>query len=345
MRISHEVSQLFVRRREAMGLTQEDLARLSGLSVRMISDLERGRTRKPHPRSLQLLTKALGLDKQALDRLVEEQARATDPLIPAQRTSESTVGPVVVPQQLPMSPRHFTGRKRELLALDTLVEQQETTPGLAVVNGQPGVGKTALVVRWAHQLTDRFPDGRLYVDLHRNHDEPLTPGEAVRDFLHALGVPDARIPGGLHAQSALLRSVLANKRVLMVLDDAESTEQVTPLLPGTPGCVAVVTSQHKLTSLVAHHGAQTIGLDVLPFEDARASLERLLGRRRVAAEEEATTRLIELCRRSPGTLSVVAAHAALHPGLRLTTLLAQMPDRSSLPPADPNLPGRATAHC
>ncbi|MEU7055849.1 XRE family transcriptional regulator [Streptomyces sp. NPDC046197] len=326
MFISNEVSQLFVRQREALGLTQEDLARLSGLSVRMISDLERGRTRKPHLRSLQLLTSALRLDRDELVRLTDNRSSAAELSIPAQRVCDPpAAAPLVVPQQLPMAPRHFVGRTRELQLLDALLEHQDTAPGLAVVNGQSGVGKTALVVRWAHQLTDRFPDGRLYVDLRRNENEPLTPGEAIRDFLCALGVPPGQAPAGLHAQSALLRSVLANKRLLMVLDDAHSADQVMPLLPGTPGCVAVVTSRHKLTALVAHHGAQAISLDVLSFHDARASLERLLGRGRVAAEEEATARLIELCRRSPGALSAAAAHAVMHPSLRLTALLAQLP--------------------
>jgi transcriptional regulator with XRE-family HTH domain len=332
VRISKEASEVLVQRRQAMGMTQEDLAQRSGLSVRMISDLERGRTRRPHPRSLQLLTSALELDRSELLPVAVDGGGADPgglafPNAPALRRAATAAGgdsPLVIPQQLPMAPRHFVGREDELRALDALLEERHAAPGLALVHGQPGVGKTALVVRWAHQLNERFPHGRLYVDLQHQGGVPLTPGEAIRDFLNALGVTPAQVPDGLHAQSALLRSVLAEKRVLMVLDNAESSEQVVPLLPGTAGCVAVVTSRRKLTDLVARHGAQPLGLDVLSFREAWASLEQLLGHGRVAAEAQATAQLIEHCQYCPLALSEMAAHAAVHPELRLATLAEQL---------------------
>lgn len=333
MHISSDSTELLVQRREAMGLTQEDLARRTGLSVRMISDLERGRTRKPHPRSLQLLTTALELDPSDMARLASGRAPDADPAAVSGPPGKP-VAQVVVPQQIPMAARHFAGRDRELRSLTALLEHQGRHAGLAVIDGPLGVGKTALAVRWAHQHADRFPDGQLYVNLRGSTPTGLSPDEAVADFLDSLGVQPDQVPAGLPARSALLRSLLAGKRMLLVLDDARSAEQVSPLLPGAAGCLTLVTSRRKLVSLVAHHGAHPVSVDVLSFQDARASLEVLLGHSRVVAEEEATAELIKICRRSPLALSTAGAHAALHPSMRITTLVAQLPVQPG-----PHLPG------
>lgn len=338
--MNSDSTELLVQRREAMGLTQEDLARRTGLSVRMISDLERGRTRKPHPRSLHLLTAALELDQSDMARLASGRTAGGDP--DAVGPPGKPVARVVVPQQMPMAARHFVGRERELRSLAALLEHQGRHAGLAVIDGPLGVGKTALAVHWAHQHADRFPDGQLYVNLRGSEPARRGPDEAIRDFLDSLGVQPDQVPAGLPARSALLRSLLAGKRMLVVLDDAQCAEQVTPLLPGSAGCLTVVTSRRKLVSLVAHHGAHPVSLDVLSFQDARASLEAMLGHHRVVAEEEATAELIKRCRRSPLALSTAGAHAALHPSLRLTTLVAQLPLQPGPLPPSPPLPGVET---
>ncbi|MGI3198765.1 NB-ARC domain-containing protein [Streptomyces sp. GLT-R25] len=148
-----------------------------------------------------------------------------------------------------------------------------------MIGGMAGVGKTALAVHWAHQVADGFPDGQLYVDLRGFHPSGtvMSPAEAIRSFLGALGVPAQRVPAGLDAQAALYRSLLARRRVLIVLDNARDTEHVRALLPGAPGCLVVVTSRHQLYGLVAAEGAYSLTLDVLGEDDALRFLSDRLG--------------------------------------------------------------------
>src|SRR5262249_5743225 len=156
------------------------------------------------------------------------------------------------------------------------------------VDGTAGIGKTALAVCWAHRVADRFPDGQLYVNL-RGFDPagpPMAPAEAVRGFLDAFEVPAERVPVGLEAQASLYRSILAGRRVLVVLDNARDAAQVRPLLPGSPGCVVLVTSRTRLTSLVAVEGARPLTVGLLSVAEARDLLARRLGPDRVAAEPE-----------------------------------------------------------
>lgn len=326
----YEAGRLLTRRRRALGLTQEDLARRSALSVRAISDLERGRTRNPRPRSLQLLAAALEMTPVELAGLLGlVQDRPHAPVLSAPAAGRDAEEPVdrVLPRQIPMAARHFAGRQRELRALSALLEDDAGTVGLTVICGPAGVGKTALAVHWAHQVSNRFPDGQLYVDLH-GHDgsAPCQPAaEAIRGFLDAFGVSASRVPAGLDARAALYRSLLADKKVLIMLDGAKDAEQVRPLLPGNAGCLVVVTSREPLLSLVAGYGARPLVLDGLSADDAHEFLGRLLGSRRVAAEREAVRELIERCNQSPLALSTAAAHAAMSPTLRLSTLLSLMP--------------------
>src|SRR6266568_2807223 len=308
--------------RQLTGLSQEELAERSGLSVRAISNLERGRTRLPHPASVRRLADALDLHGAKREEFFAAAARqSTRPMTPG------WTGPDVVPRQLPAAVSGFAGRPAELAELDRFADGAEKTGGAVVISaigGTAGVGKTALAVYWAHRAADRFPDGQLYVNL-RGFDPGgriTSSAEAVRGFLDALGVPPQRIPASLDAQAALYRSLLAGRRVLVMLDNARDTEQVLPLLPGTSTALAVVTSRNPLTSLVAAQGAHPLTLDLLTPAEARELLARRLGDDRVTAEPDAVDQIVTRCARLPLALTVVAAPAAarlfrllgLHPG-------------------------------
>jgi tetratricopeptide (TPR) repeat protein/transcriptional regulator with XRE-family HTH domain len=234
-----------------------------------------------------------------------------------------------VPHQLPAAAGHFVGRAAELAALRGLAGGAGGAAGMVVISaigGMAGIGKTALALRFAHQVASEFPDGELYVNL-RGFDPsvpPVTPEAAVRGFLDGLDVPPARIPVGVDAQAALYRSLLAGRRMLVVLDNAKNTGQVQPLLPGTPGCLVLVTSRHQLTSLAVTHGAHLIDLDVLTPAEAAELLAARLGAGRVPAEPRAAAEIITRCAGLPLALAIVAARAAAHPGLPLAALAAEL---------------------
>ena len=168
----------------------------------------------------------------------------------------------MIPRQLPASVRHFAGRAGELKVLSGLLDETAWATGhadragtvvISAIGGMAGIGKTALAIHWAHEVADHFPDGQLYVNL-RGFDSsgaPVTPAEAIRGFLDGLQVPAGSIPADLEAQARLYRSLLADRRVLVVLDNARDARQVRPLLPGSPGCLVVVTSRNQLTSMIA----------------------------------------------------------------------------------------------
>ncbi len=231
---------------------------------------------------------------------------------------------VAVPRQLPPAVAGFAGRAGELEALTSLLEDAARPSGTVVISaidGTAGIGKTALAVQWAHQVAGRFPDGQLYVNL-RGFDPagpPVTPAEAVRGFLDAFEGPAARNPVSLDAEAARYRSLLAGRRVLVVLDNARDTSQVWPLLPGSPGCCVVVTSRNRLTSLIAD-GARPLTVDLLTDTDARQLLARRVGTDRVAAQPQAVQQIIARCARLPLALSIVAARAAARPDFPLTAL-------------------------
>jgi tetratricopeptide (TPR) repeat protein len=237
----------------------------------------------------------------------------------------------VVPRQLPAATRHFAGRTAELQRLTGLLDQGAGAGGTVVISaigGTAGVGKTALAVCWAHRVADRFPDGQLYVNL-RGFDPtgaPVKPAEAVRGFLDAFAVPVERIPVGLDAQAALYRSLVAGKRMLVVLDNAYDAEQVRPLLPGSPGGLVVVTSRNQLTSLVAAEGAHPLTLNLLTVDEAWELLAGRLGPDRLAAEPQAVDEILARCARLPLALVIVAARAAAHPAFPLSVLDAELHD-------------------
>jgi DNA-binding SARP family transcriptional activator/tetratricopeptide (TPR) repeat protein len=235
-----------------------------------------------------------------------------------------------VPHQLPPDVACFTGRTDHIARLRSLLMRTEDgrsgVAGICAVSGTAGVGKTTLAVHWAHGVARRFPDGVLHVNL-RGFDPsgpPIAPDEAVRGFLDALGVEPERIPVGLHAQVGLYRSLLAGKRVLILLDDARDAAQVRHLLPGTAGCFAVVTSRDQLVDLVTADGADPLRVDLLTAAEARDLLAARLGARRVAAEPEAVDEVIERCGRLPLALAIVAARAVANPAFPLAALAAEL---------------------
>jgi DNA-binding SARP family transcriptional activator/tetratricopeptide (TPR) repeat protein/DNA-binding XRE family transcriptional regulator len=247
------------------------------------------------------------------------------------RPPASSVARYLVPRQLPAAPRYFTGRHCELARLSKLVERDlREARGviIAALTGMAGIGKTALAVYWAHRVANRFPSGQLFVNLRGSGPSgtPLSPTDAVRGFLTALGVPAARIPPDTDGQAALYRSLLANRRMLIVLDNAQDAEQVRPLLPGSPGCLVLVTSRNRLTGLAAAEGAHLISQSVLSESESYDLLAFSLGAGRVMAEPLEVSELIALCSGLPLALCDVAARATARRGLPLAALAAEMRD-------------------
>jgi tetratricopeptide (TPR) repeat protein len=231
--------------------------------------------------------------------------------VAAHEHSSKQVPVAAAPRQLPADVIAFTGRAEEIRELNGLLEQPERTAVLSAVTGTPGVGKTALAVHWGHQVADRFPDGQLYLNL-RGYDvgSPVSAADAALRLLRALGISE--VPQNLDERAALLRSVLAAKRVLLVLDNASSAEQVRPLLPATSSCFAVVTSRDALAGLSVVDGAHRIDLDVLTPEEAVQLLKSLLGQR-VYYERHAAIELADLCAGLPLALRIAAEFARHEP--------------------------------
>ncbi|QES45617.1 AfsR family transcriptional regulator [Streptomyces venezuelae] len=227
---------------------------------------------------------------------------------------------------LPRMPRGFHGRTDELTALSRAAAGEAP---VCLVTGPAGVGKTALVAHWAHRNREQFPGGLLYADL-RGFSDTGEPAllEVLREFLLALGVAPRRIPESAGGASALFRSLCADRRLLVVLDNARASEQVRELLPGGAECVTVVTSRYRLRGLIASDAARPVPLDVLEPEDSTALLAAVLGQERVLAEEVAARRLAELCGGLPLALRVAAARLADQPDWPLSSMSAELSDES-----------------
>lgn len=287
-------------------------------------------------RLTRLLRAELGVEPTAALQRLHRRMLDADPGLEAR--PEARVAPAQLPPGLP----EFVNRTDELDRLDALVDGRDEAR-VAVLAGTAGVGKTSLAVRWAHGVRVRFPDGQLYADL-RGFDpdgEPADPGEVVRDFLAALAVPAHAVPPALAGQTALYRSLLAGRRMLVLLDNARSSEQVRPLLPGTPGCLTLVTSRNDLTGLVVAEGARPVTLDVPGYAAARLLLRARLGAERVAAEPAAVTALISACARLPLALAVVAARAVTRPRLSLSTVADEVREGFDAPAEDRSTDVRA----
>jgi DNA-binding SARP family transcriptional activator/tetratricopeptide (TPR) repeat protein len=230
-----------------------------------------------------------------------------------------------VPRQLPAPSQLFTGRVTELGDLGTI--HDASTVVITAIDGMAGVGKTALAVQAAHQMADRYPDGQLFIDLHgyTHGVAPVEPGDALDRILRSLGVAGERIPVDVDERAALYRSWLADRRMVIVLDNAATEAQVTPLLPGAPGCVVLVTSRRRLAGLDQTH---TLSLDTLPAADAAALLRNTAGESRLAGQPpDVVAELVELCGLLPLAVRIAAARLRSHPTWDLSHLARRLRDR------------------
>ena len=236
----------------------------------------------------------------------------------------------VVPHQLPPAPISFTGRERELWLLTEWLDGGSSAgvPVILVLTGTAGVGKTALALQWAHQQRDRFPDGELYLNLRGfgPSPAPAAQSEAIVTMLESLGVPPGRIPRQLDAQVGLYRSLLAGRRMLIVLDNARDEAQVRPLLPGSARCAVLITSRSQCVGLAAAEGARLVVLGLLTEVEAGQLLAARLGAGRAAAEPESVAELADLCGRLPLALAITAAQAATRPAASLGSLATGLRD-------------------
>ncbi|MEV0675279.1 BTAD domain-containing putative transcriptional regulator [Actinosynnema sp. NPDC050436] len=302
---------------------------LDGRQAEALAHYQRIRTR---------LVDDLGTDPgPALQRL-HQRVLAADPALAAGPEPRAATPRPPVPRQLPSTQALFTGRVAELAELDRALAGAGPAGGatasgpvtgvISALGGAGGIGKTWLALAWAHRNADRFPDGQLFVDLRgfSPTGRPVEPADALRGFLAVLGVEQDRVPHDQQAQAALFRSLVAEKRMLVVLDNAATVDQVVPLLPGTASCAVLVTSRSRLHALVARFGARPLHLDVLADAEARAALESALGAERVAADGAAVTELIGLCGGFPLALGLIAARAAAEPHLPLEDSVAELRD-------------------
>ena len=312
------------------------------MSVRAIGNLERGRTRWPHPDTVRRLADALELRGEARDEFTAAASRrlargaasagGLEAAAAGDRSCWSAGSGTPVPRQLPVGVRYFTGRSAELDFLASLLEAPGPGGGgtvvISAIGGMAGAGKTALALQWAHEIAGRFGDGQLHVNLRgfAPAGVPATPGEVVRGFLDALGVPAERIPFTLDAQAALYRSLLADREMLIFLDNARDEQQVRPLLPASPASLVIVTSRNQLAGLAISDGARLLSLDMLPHEEAVQLLTARIGDDRAAAEPGAIGEIAALCARLPLALAVTAARAAARPGFPLARLAAELRD-------------------
>lgn len=320
---AHAFAELLRRRRIAARLTQEQLAAKAGLNVRSVSQLERGKVRYPRSESVRLLAAALELAE-------EERAQFIEVARDGYWADHGTATPDGKPTQLPGGIPGFTGRKTELQQLERLLDATGVSAStIGVVSGAAGVGKTTLALHWAHQVAERFPDGQLYADL-RGFDRSGTvadTADVLRGFLLALGVPSASIPASPEQQAGLYRSLLAQRRILVVLDNARDSDQVRPLLPGSAGGLTLITSRHQLTSLAATAGAQLLTLEPLPSLEAHELLTARLGVQRIAAEPGAVQKIVDACSGLPLALAVASARAQ-QSSFPLAVLAAELDEKA-----------------
>ncbi|MFC9388137.1 AfsR/SARP family transcriptional regulator [Streptomyces venezuelae] len=282
-------------------------------------------------RTRRLLAEELGVDPgETLSEAYATLLRSAGPVTvprPAAPAADPAAVPaaVPVPEGLPRAPRGFTGRGAEIAALDRAARGGDGP--VCLVTGPAGVGKTAFAVHWAYERRADFPDGRLFADLRGFSDtSPPETAAVLREFLLALGVQPQRVPETVEARGALFRSLTAGRRLLVLLDNARSSEQVRPLLPGGDHCATLVTSRDRLSGLIASDAARPVPLGHLPPADSAALLATVLGRTRVAAEPAAAARIAGLCDGLPLALRVTAARLAERPQWTLDAMVGELAD-------------------
>ena len=315
---------LLRRLRDEAGLTQEELAEAASLSPRSVSDLERGVNRTARHDTARLLAGALGLTgpQRALFEAAARGHAPADEVLAAGETA-----PAAATRTLPRDIASFTGRAAELAQLAGAVTGAAAAGGglvgIHAIGGMAGVGKTAFAVHAAHRLADRFPDGQFFLPLHAHTpgQRPVDPADALASLLLTAGVGAQQIPPGLAARAGRWRDYLAGKKVLLVLDDAASHEQVTPLLPGTGGSVVLVTSRRHLTAV---EDAAAISLDTLAPDEAAALLARLAGRPGLRAGDGPAAELTRLCGYLPLAIGMLARQLHHHPAWDAADLAAEL---------------------
>jgi tetratricopeptide (TPR) repeat protein/transcriptional regulator with XRE-family HTH domain len=313
-----EFGQLLAGFRFGRGLSQEELADRSGMSVRAIRSLEHGQVGRPRWASVSLLADGLGLSDAEQTAFREAAAGVRGRAAGAGEEGPSRA--TVALSQLPPDIEDFTGREDALERLRVRMADRPSGSTAVVITGavgKAGVGKTALAVHVAHQVRPKFPDGQLYVNLRGAEAQALAPAEVLGRFLRSLGVEGQCLPHDMDSRAGLYRSLLADRRVLVVLDNAADEAQVRPLLPAGAGNGVLVTSRVRLAGLTP---AEVIDLGVLPPEQAIELLGKIVGADRVAAESGATSQLAALCGYLPLALRIVGARLAAKPHWRVQRL-------------------------
>lgn len=315
--------ELLLRYRRAAGFTQAELAEASGVSVRALSDLERGRARAAQRRSTEALAEALGLTGADRSSFLE---RARAGRLRGARTPALFPGGTV--SLLPTAVPDLVGRTEELERLRAAAVASADTPGGVVVSvvGHPGVGKTALAATAAHELRKEFDDGCFSIDLRGMDDSPVTPHSALAILLRALGVPLQQIPLSLSEQTSLFRSLLAGRRTMILLDNAADETQLRPLLARTTGCLTVITCRRALAGL---ESGRWIWLNALTRADATALLGTIAGADRVRAEPEAADELAELCGNLPLAVRIAGNRLASRPQWSIAHLVSLLRDEGT----------------
>ena len=305
--------------RKARRMTQEDLAESAQVAIRTISDIERGISQTPQRHTLLALADALGLTGNGRADFVA--AGRESAMIGGARP-----GPGAEPtRSLPRDIASFTGREAELAQLTDPAQRVGAggQVGIYVIDGMAGIGKTSLALRAAHRIADQYPDGQLFLDLHGYTSalDPLTPREALGSLLRSLGIPDHVIPGGTAERAAFYRSRLAGTRTLVILDNALNALQVGPLLPGTAGCLVMITSRRKIQGL---DDAEPVSVDVLTDDEAAVLFRRIAGPGRVRDGDPAIKQIVERCGYLPLAVRMIAARLRHHKTLLVEDVLEQL---------------------
>jgi transcriptional regulator with XRE-family HTH domain len=298
------IGQLFVLARRHAGASQARIAAATGLNQSEVSRIQRGDRRVTGIEVLERIADGLGMP---------DAARLTLGLAPVCRHRHGS------PAQLPPVPSGFAGRAADLAWLT-----DRAAGGRMLITGPDGVGKTTLALVWSHAVAPTFPGGQLYADLRGSGPDPVHPGDALAAWLRALDPDGVRMPPTVEERTARYRSLLAGRRMLVVVDDVASEAQLRPLLPGDAGCLLVATSRDRVDGVVIREGVPALRLTGLTTEDAVELLARVVGRSRLDAEPTAVGQLVDLCHRVPLPLRVAAARLAEDPGQPVSSLVAEL---------------------